>query len=556
MLLHLAIRNVALIESCDIHFSQGLCVLSGETGAGKSILLDALGLVLGNRADSKLVRHGESQATVTAEFDILGNSAITQQLETLGFEVYDSLVLRRALGANGKGRCFINDQPASLSTLRTLGDALVEVHGQHQQRDLMQVSNHRDVLDAYGNLEQEQHYVSEAYDRWKHAEKQLQELEASIQAAREKQELLEHTAKELSDLMPQAGEEEELAEIRTRMLQAEKHAQKLHDAMAMIEEETGVEMQIASLQKYLLRGQAEDGPALEPVIEYLEQAMVQLQNAQNQLHALSDQYYYDEATLETTEERLFALKAAARKYQVGCDELPDLLTQTEQALMALSGSENDCAALKTEIREAKEQYEMQADALSVARKHAGQRLEKALLQELAPLKMQKTQFRVQMGVLEETQWSRYGKDAITFVASTNPGNPLQPIHEIASGGELSRFMLALKVVLSGVRSRGTMVFDEIDTGTGGAVADAIGARLAQLGEMSQVLVVTHLPQVAARGSQHFHISKKDSRGKTFTYVKELATDERREEIARMLAAKDVTDEARAAAEKLLASADE
>ena len=555
MLQHLAIRNIVLIESCDLPFQEGLCVLTGETGAGKSILLDALGLALGNRADSKLVRKGESIGSVTAEFDIAHSPVTREVLEELGLPASDdTLVIRRTLSADGKSRCLVNDEPVSVSGLRQIGETLIEVHGQHEQRGLLDPKNHLLLLDAYGRLEKEREKVSDAYQLWRERERELEKVRAAIAETQREEEYLRHIRDELRQLDPQPGEEESLAEKRTVMMQGEKLAQAIESAMQELSgaDSGSVDGVLMGVQRGLARSNVQDAQDIfAPVVEALDRAVVEVQEARQQLEHLADATQYDAEELERIEERLFALKAASRKYDLPCERLGELLEEAESKLASLDHQHHQIGKLEFDLLQARDRYRDVAAQLGEARHGAAERLERALARELVPLKMGSTRFRVRFEELSEEQCSAMGAERAIFEVATNIGSDFASLNRIASGGELSRFMLAMKVVLAHVKSPGSYIFDEIDTGTGGAVADAIGARLALLAETAQVLVVTHLPQVAARGHSHLMITKQEGQDSTQTSVVALSAKARKEELARMLAGEEVTEEARGAAGKLL-----
>ncbi len=558
MLTHLAIRNIVLIDVGELAFDSGLCVLTGETGAGKSILLDSLGLALGARSDAGLVRHGEMQASVMAEFDISNNVAAQAALAELGLDPSDTLIIRRTLGVDGKTRCFVNDESVSVSALKKLGETLVEIHGQHDQRGLLDPSTHRALLDEYGRLDAHVGKVASAFRAWREVQAKLRELEETLAQARREEEYLRHMAAELATLDPQAGEEESLAHARAEMMQAEKLFATIDDALSELSKDKGVASALRSAQRVLLRSSLHATGKFTSAIDTLERAATEADEAQIELEQLARNAVYDPKKLEILEERLFALKAAARKYGISTDELPALREDAESRLKSLDTSEKHLLQLRKDQADAKQRYEANAVLLSQARAKAAIKLEKAILQELEPLKMSGTKVQVRQEKLPEGNWSAFGMESISFEVATNAGRksdvPFSPLHKIASGGELSRFMLALKVALSEVRSTPTLIFDEIDTGTGGAVADAIGARLAELGKRAQVMVVTHMPQVAARGRQHLRVAKREKNGAVATKIEVLSTHERKEEVARMLAGASVTQEARRAAEKLLEDA--
>lgn len=551
MLLSLAIRNIVLIEALDLEWGRGLCTLTGETGAGKSILLDALSLVLGVRAESRLVRSGAEQGSVIAVFDVAGNKAAETVLQEAGFEMENPLFLRRIVNSDGKSRAFINDQPVSVSLLKSLGETLVEVHGQHDQRGLMETAQHREMLDAFGRLSGKLKEVSAAYVAWQDLQQQVKEAQAKIEAAKREEEYLRHSLQELENLAPEAGEEEELATRRQRMMSSEKLAESLNTAMKELTEVKPVQDALHSAQRILTRSGSGEEALFEKAIDALERAAVETAEAMEALQTTADRIEYDERELEQAEERLFALRAAARKYQVTVEELPALQAEITEKLNLLGQTETMIGDLERQAKEARAAYVEAAKALSEAREKASRKLEKKVQAELAPLKMEKTRFQVVLEPLPESQWGPEGCERVYFLAATNVGSHMAPLAKIASGGELSRFMLALKVALSEVKSTPVMVFDEVDTGIGGAVADAVGQRLERLGKQAQVLVVTHLPQVAAQGKHHYFIEKRSKGKTTRTSVHELKGMERKEELARMLAGAEITEEARAAAGRLM-----
>ena len=553
MLSHVSIENIVLIERQNLELGSGLCVLSGETGAGKSILLDALGLVLGGRSEARLIRKGTDKAQVTATFDLDDRAEITSMLDELGIEPDDLLILRRQMSADGKSRAFINDQPVSAKALKSLGELLVEVHGQHQQRGLLDPATHRVLLDAYGkhgSLSK----TAKAYKSYKAAGDALATLEAELEQTVKEADYLEHMLAELKQLNPQIGEEEELSDMRQLMMQSEKLASTLNDALQALLGANPVREGLRSAQGVLTRSTLTAAEQFSPAIDALEEAMDAVSRAEDAIEALGQNCEYNQSELETVEERLFALKAAGRKYQISIEDLPNLYVDVQQKLRALSEQQTRREALAKEVAEAKETYVAAAEALRKERSKTAKKLESALHAELASLKMGATLFQVEMTEKDEAQWSEHGMDQIQFVAATNKGAQAGPLQQIASGGELSRFMLALAVVLADTQATPVMIFDEIDTGTGGAVADAIGKRLEALGQHAQVLVVTHLPQVAARGDQHLFVEKAEKKGETITSVRVLQDAERQEEIARMMSGAEVNEDARKAARQLLKEA--
>lgn len=551
MLQHLSIRNIVLIEQCDIPFSAGLNVLTGETGAGKSILLDSLGLALGARAEAGLLRGGEDQASVTAEFDITDSPATGAVLEELGIDQDETLLIRRQLQAGGKTRAWVNDQPVSVGALRRIGDTLMEIHGQHDQRSLLDSRHHIGLLDAFGRLEDLCAQTSNAYDAWRVAKRELEALMEGIDQAERERDYLEHMRRELQTLAPQVGEEAELANTRASMMNSERHSEVLRQAISELTENS-LDGALHSAQRMLTR--STESTQFTPIIEALDRAQIELHEALSMLEDACDAAEYDPQRLEEIEERLFSLKGAARKYRVEVDDLPSLLADVDNKLDAVDNQHFAKKRLQDAVISTRDTFLVAAQTLSQARGKSAQDLQARLMKELVPLKMGQTRFRIVQEELPEERWNARGTDSIEFEAATNVGQDYAPLARIASGGELSRFMLALKVVLAGIDNTPSYIFDEIDTGTGGAVADAIGARLALLADRAQVLVVTHLPQVAARGHNHLFIEKTERKGKTHTHVRPLEPEERKEELARMLAGSEVTEEARGAANRLMQAA--
>ncbi len=560
MLVQLSIRNIILIESCDICLKSGLCVLSGETGAGKSILLDSLGLVLGARADSSLIRSGETSGSVSAEFDITKNNAAKQILAELDLEPSDTLIIRRSLTADGKTRALINDQSVTVTALKKMAEVLVELHGQHDQKTLQDAVLHRAMLTDYAKLTDLQKTVAEHYQKWNERKNSIATLLEEVERATREQEYLRHMRGELKSLNPQIGEEDTLTTARAGMMQSEKMFDVLNEAIGELGHGKGVVSALNNAQRTLTRSPlTATSEVFAPVIEGLEKAAIEAEEALYALEKIGQEAQFDPRKLEEMEERLFALKAAGRKYNLPVDELANLKDQVEEKLAIIDSQEQKLKTLKAAEDEAKTEFLNHAQKLSEQRKKSAVKLENSIEKELTPLKMEGTRFRVRIDALDETNWGAHGIDYVQFECATNVTKSAKDIvysslGKIASGGELSRFMLAMKVALSSVGSVPTIIFDEIDTGTGGAVADAIGKRLAELGKTSQVLVVTHLPQVAARGNQHLLIKKQEKNKKIVTQVTELLGEQRQEELARMLAGETITTEARKAAQKLLEQA--
>jgi DNA repair protein RecN (Recombination protein N) len=551
-LLALTIRDVVLIERLSLNFRPGLCVLTGETGAGKSIMLDALGLALGARAESGLVRHGAEQASVTAEFELSGDHPAFAILREQGLDADDRLVIRRTVSADGRSRAWVNDQAVGVGLLKRLGEELVEVHGQFETHGLLNPATHRGVLDAYAGLETRVAQVSATHRAWRQVEEARANAAAEIARARSEEEYLRHAVAELDELAPKPGEEEELAETRAVLMHREKVVEAMNAAFAELSGERGVERALASALRTLTRIAEKAGGKLDPAIAALDRAATEAAEGVAALQAASADMDMDPAALEKLEERLFALRAAARKHGVEVDALAALRDDMAGRLAMIEDQGDLLARLAKEAEAARDAYRKAAEALSKARQQASGRLDKAVAAELPPLKLERAKFRTLVEPLPEAEWGPTGMDRVAFQVATNPGSPPGALNKIASGGELARFMLALKVVLAQTSTVGTLVFDEVDTGIGGAVAAAVGERLEKLGHGLQVLVVTHSPQVAARGSVHLKVQKSMKGERVTTGVAELDGDERREEIARMLSGATVTEEARRAADSLIA----
>jgi DNA repair protein RecN (Recombination protein N) len=553
MLTGLSIRDVVLIESLDLEFGAGLGVLTGETGAGKSILLDALGLALGARADSGLVRAGQAQAVVSVSFDLPAAHPARALLADNGLDggPGEPLVIRRIVKADGGSRALVNDQSASVALLRELGSMLVEIHGQHDDRGLLNPRGHRALLDTFGRIDTS---VAEAAFRgWAEAEAALARTRENLEVAARDREWLEHSVAELTKLAAEPGEEEALASLRANM---QKGARLAEDIGAVSELLDGSEGGLSLLRQAARRLERVGGEheKLSEALAALDRALIEASDAEDRLAEASEALLYDPARLDEAETRLFEIRALARKHRVEADALPALAEELVARLAALDAGTEGLAALELRVRDSRAAYEAAAAQLSEERREAAVRLDSAVARELAPLKLDAAQFRTVVAPLPDGQWTARGHDRVEFEVSTNPGAPFAPLTKIASGGELSRFILALKVALAERGGAGTMIFDEIDRGVGGAVASAIGERLHRLAEGAQLLVVTHSPQVAARGAQHLLIEKSHQGTVTRTGVQLLDEARRREEIARMLSGAQVTDEARAQAVRLLEAA--
>ncbi|MEQ9110801.1 MAG: DNA repair protein RecN [Rhodospirillaceae bacterium] len=555
MLASLTIRDVVLIDKLDLEFSEGLGVLTGETGAGKSILLDSLGLALGERSDAGLVRPGADKLTVTAAFDIPADHPVRKVLGEHDISLdEDLIVLRRSVGKDGRSRAYINDQSVSVGLLRQAGSALVEVHGQFDAHGLMDQATHINVLDRFRRATsgaEHDNACRRCWETWRAAHKAWQAAARLMREAKAEEEELRAAVGNLSKLAPVAGEEADLAAKRALLRHGEQILTAIETARQALTEHADVDGAVRTAQGELERAAAKAEGRLDAVCAALERASIELAEAQTGLDAAAAAFDLDPGELESAEERLFALKAEARKHKVSVDDLADHLAALEEKLVAVEGGEDNLIRLAKAEQTARNAFETAAKAMSKARAKAGSALAKAVSKELAPVKLDQASFRVAMETLPDTEWSALGCDRVVFEVATNPGLPPGPLNKIASGGELARFLLALKVVLADSQPPAVMVFDEVDSGIGGATASAVGERLARLAEGVQVLVVTHSPQVAARGRNHWRVAKVTDGKITATRVVQLTTDERREEIARMLAGSNVTNEARAAASILM-----
>ncbi len=556
MLTALSIRDVVLIERLDLAFGPGLTVLTGETGAGKSILLDSLGLALGARAEQGLVREGAEQASVAACFMPEPGHAVLALLAEQGVELEDELVLRRVVTKDGRSRATVNDQPVSVGLLRRAAALLVEVQGQHDQMGLADPAGHAALLDTYAGRPALRKTVAERWHAWRTARTALDTARTQIAEAAREEDWLRHASDELGALAPQEGEEEELATERQRLQQGERRAEAIAAAIAEIaprdRRSPGPAAALRAASRALQRLPVVESNSAGPALAALERAEEALAEAESLLTRLAGEAEADPRQLERAEERLFALRAAARKHTVPVVELPALLASLRGRLAALETGTAEIAALEAAATAARDAYAAAAAALGEDRRKAADRLAQAIMRELPPLKLDRARFVAEVMPLDEAKWGAAGTDSVRFLIATNPGQAPAALDRVASGGELSRLMLALKVVLSSGSAVPTLVFDEVDSGVGGATAAAVGDRLARVAEDVQVLVVTHSPQVAARGTAHLRVAKKEARGRVQTHVTPLDGPARREEIARMLAGETVTEAARAAADSLLA----
>jgi DNA repair protein RecN (Recombination protein N) len=551
MLTALSIRDIVLIEKLDLVLDQGLTVLSGETGAGKSILLDALGLALGARGDSGLVRAGADKGVVTASFALAGDHRAMRLLAEQGIEIDGELIVRRVQGGDGKSRAFVNDQPVGIGLLRQLGTLLAEIHGQHDDRALVDVASHRDLLDAFGGLQPLLAAAGAAWAAWQEKSAAVEAQRARVARAEAEREFLEHSVAELARLAPREREEEELAERRQLMMHAEQFAG------LIVEVETALGGSLdAELNAVLRKIERRAGQAmgkLDGLAGALDRLLIEIGEATRAAAEAGREFAFDPGDLERAEERLFALRAAARKHKVKVDDLPAVLVRMTGDLQSLVDGGDHLRRLEAEEAVARSAYVDATGRLGAARRSAAERLDRAVMAELPPLKLERASFTT-MVESDASRPAAHGIDRVEFMVTANPGLPVAPLTKVASGGELARFMLALKVVLAARGSAPTLIFDEIDTGVGGATADAMGLRLSRLADGLQVVCVTHSPQVAARADHHLLIAKSETKARMVTRVEPLAPLSRREEIARMLSGSQVTDEARAQADRLLSRA--
>ena len=552
MLVSLSVRDIVLIDHLELEFGPGLCALSGETGAGKSILLDALGLALGGRADAALVRDGVDQATVAAEFRPAADHPVRGLLADRGIDAGDeTLIVRRVLGADGRSRAFINDQPVGVGLLREVGDQLVEVQGQASQRGILGAEMHRVFLDGFGGHDDRTAKVAAAHRQMRETRQALADAEAELAEARRNEEYLRHVLAELDALAPEPGEEAALATRRGVLMHSEKLAESLAGAIDELIDGRGVEERLRAAQRHLTRSAERAAGAFDGAIDALERAVVEINEALAALETARRELAPDPARLDAAEERLFALRAAARKHQTDVDSLAGLRDRFAETLAALDDRGAALAGLSQAAGKARDAFTTAAKRLSKARAKAAKDLDRRVIAELPALKLDNAVFVTRLEPLPEADWGADGAERVRFEVATNPGATPGPLARIASGGELSRLLLALRVVLARVGTAPTLVFDEVDSGIGGAVAAAVGERLARLDDELQVLVVTHSPQVAARAAHHFRVIKDETKSGAVTRVDALDDAARREEVARMLAGKRITEEARAAADSLI-----
>ena len=551
MLVNLSIRNIVLIEKLDLTLRAGLCTLTGETGAGKSILLDALALATGARGDAGLVRSGAEQGTVTAAFDIPEDKLVTRIMEEHDLPCEGQIILRRVQSKDGRSRAFVNDAPVSVHLLKTIGSALVEIHGQNESQSLTDGPVQLSLLDSYAGHGDKVDALKQKYNHLKECEEQLELYKNSSERAAAEEDFLRHALEELEKIDPKEGEEESLSEERTLLMNSEKIAGYIAEALVLIDGDKALQSALNGALRQLEKVSDQAAGRLDTTITALERAVIEADEAQTQLLEASRDLVYDPQRLEQVEERLFGLKALARKHAVQVDQLPATKTMLQQQLDDIESGADRLDELQQNVEKAFKDYEVLALSISKTRQQAALKLDKTVMKELEPLKLNGGGFQTVLSHVTPSMGTATGIDSVQFMASTNPGMPAGPISKIASGGELARFMLALKVALAEASQPLTIIFDEVDAGVGGAVAEAVGSRLKLLAENGQVLVVTHSPQVAACGNHHWLISKSVEDDRTMTRVEELTTQNREEEIARMLAGASVTEEARAAAVRLL-----
>ena len=548
MLISLNISNIVLIERLNLSFGRGLNILTGETGAGKSILLDALSLALGARSDVGLVRHGCDMASVTAEFDSY-NTNVRGVLSENGIDIEDGIILRRTLSVDGKSRAWINDVPVSIRVLKSVGDALIEIHGQFANHTLLNPGTHRTTLDAFATrcidgFSQLLAATNMAYTEYHQAERYLAELTELLERSESEREFLTHNVAELRNLNVVVGEEEELSNRRTAMMNAEKNAAILKDALELINGRgVSLDAQLFNVAHVLQRIKTDPNPYSEQI-----DALYNIAEMVSDVARALEPETLDAENMDSVEERLFAIRAAARKHRVAADELPEKLKQMSMQLDAIDNSDAELRRVSAQRDSAFQKFNACAAELSAVRHMASQKMRECILAELPELKLGSADFMVE---ISQTEPSPSGIDDVMFMIKTNPGSPFAPLHRAASGGELARLMLALRVVLAGADDVHTFVFDEVDTGISGATASAVGARLNRLASLSQALVITHSAQVAGFADRHFKISKSVADGKTTTSVSEIGPDERVNEIARIISGAEITPESITMAKTLI-----
>ncbi len=551
MLVSLQVRDLVVIERVELDFAAGLTALTGETGAGKSILMDALGLALGARSDAALVRPQAERASVIASFDLSAGHPALALLDKQGIDAAENMILRRVVQADGRSRAFINDEAVSIGLLGQIGELLVEVHGQHDQRGLLRPESHRQLVDQFGDLSALTGRVADTWRAWRDAKSQLDEALADEARIKDEEDTLRPDVAELESLAPEVGEETGLAAQRSRLMNAQRIAEALNGALDALQGDDGLDDRFRRASGELARVRDMAAGLLDPAILALDRAIAEANEAIAGIGQAGRDLDDDAGRLEEIEARLFGLRAAARRHHVQVDDLGVVATRLKRRLALIDDREGVLSGLTAAEASAAKAHEAACKKLTAGRKKAAVKLDKRVGAELKPLKLGKAVFETSIEPLDRGDWGPSGAERVTFLIATNPGSPPGPLQRVASGGELSRVMLALKVALAERRTLASMVFDEVDAGIGGAVADAVGERLQELGRHGQVLVVTHSPQVAARADAHVRITKLTQKKSASVDAVALDLDERREEVARMLAGARVTKEARAAAESLL-----
>jgi DNA repair protein RecN (Recombination protein N) len=551
MLKTLSIRNVVLIDSLDIDFSNGLIVFSGETGAGKSILLDSLGLLLGSKAEISLIRTGADKLSVTGVFEVSSKNKIYDIAKEHELDIDGDIIIKRVISADGKNKILLNDQIITLKLLKELSQNLIEIHGQHDNQGLLNSNTHCDILDEYAKCNADKSFTKDCFENYREAIKELEKKEQEINKAKEDEENIIHWVKELEKISPQKGEEEELKIRRSELMNAEKIIEKLNTAYACLNGGNSIVDSISKAINSIAKANEFVNDKYKDIEQNLENAMYSINDAIEQIEVNSSDISYNQNEIDNIETRLFALRDLAKKHQTDIDYLPEKMEELKELLQNLQKGEDCLYELKAKVQELKDEYIKRAEALSKKRKEFAEQLSKNIMKELPPLKMEKAKFQTTISQKEEDLWSTNGWDKVCFEVSTNPNTPLGPLNKIASGGELSRFMLALKVNLAQQGTQETLVFDEIDAGIGGATAEAVGERLSKLAKNVQVFVVTHSPQVASFSNEHFKVEKNTTNNITTTSIQKLTSEGKLEEIARMLAGEKITEEARAAARVLL-----
>ena len=550
MLVELSIRDFILIDRLDLSFNDGLTVLSGETGAGKSILLDALSLAIGGRGETGFIRHKKDQAVVTASFEIKNHEVLESFLKQIEVDFQeieqDGLILRRVLKREGSSRAFLNDRPISVSALKEIGELLVEIQGQFDAHGLMRPSSHKQFLDLFANHPALLKVVGEKFLYWEKCKNRFEAAKLELKQSTEEQEFLEFSLNELEAFSIKDNEEEELVQLRSSLINAERNIELINSSIGYLSGEKGAAIILSNVQRSLDRISIK----IPSVVEAIDRAIVELNESENTLARIADEMNSDETRLEEIEVRLAEIRSLARKHGVPSTKLPKLAEEIRIKLQKIQSDDNTIQDLEKEVSESKEAFRDFAIELSESRKKHGKRLQKAVTSELPEMKLDKASFIVHSTTADESNWNIHGCDEIKFLISTNRGSTPGPLNKIASGGERSRLLLALRAALSTIDSVPTLIFDEVDAGVGGAVSSAVGKRLKKLGINQQILVVTHSPQVAALGKHHWQISKSDE-VEPKTTATQLAKDERVEEIGRMLSGEKITAEARLAAIKLM-----